>query len=49
MQHDPSHDPDARAAYEAPAVIEDLPLESFSLACGKADNACEEEGGALSS
>ncbi|MEZ4407794.1 MAG: hypothetical protein R3A52_15170 [Polyangiales bacterium] len=49
MQHDTPLDPDARAAYEAPAVIEDLPLESFSLACGKADNACEDQGGALSS
>lgn len=49
MQNTISANPDNRADYEAPAVIDDLPLESFSLACGKADNACEDEGLALAS
>ncbi len=35
--------------YEAPRVIEDLPLESFSLTCGKSDAVCIEEGGELQS
>ena len=41
----------AREPYEVPRVLEDLPLESFSLACdpGKADFQCEAEGGIVSS
>jgi hypothetical protein len=45
------HDPNAtqnppRERYEAPRVIEDLPLESFSLACspGKAAGQCDLDG-----
>jgi hypothetical protein len=34
--HEPSH-PVGREAYEPPRVIEDLSLETFSLACAKAD------------
>ena len=35
--------------YEAPRVVEDLPLETYSLACGSGpgtakDSACAEEG-----
>ncbi|MFO0649708.1 MAG: hypothetical protein U0326_26055 [Polyangiales bacterium] len=47
----PDHDPkapqtNARERYEAPRVVEDLPLESFSLACtpGKAAGQCELDG-----
>lgn len=38
--------PTPREAYEAPRVLEDLPLESFSLACdpGKAANICDLDG-----
>lgn len=41
--HDlPSQLPAVRERYEAPRIVEDLPLESFSLVCdpGKADDAC---------
>jgi len=31
MSHE--HSPDDRETYEAPRVVEDLPLESMSLAC----------------
>lgn len=36
--------------YESPCVVEDLPLETYSLACdtgsgGKNPGACDEEGG----
>jgi hypothetical protein len=34
--HEPPH-PVGREAYEPPRVIEDLSLETFSLACAKAD------------
>ncbi len=44
MNHDPHDAPrDERAPYQSPRVLEDLPLETFSLACGKAD-ACAEQG-----
>lgn len=32
--------------YEPPAVLEDLPLEAYSLACDKAPGPCEDFGGA---
>ncbi len=45
------HDPNAsenpvRERYEAPRVVEDLPLESFSLACDGGKNAgqCDLDG-----
>ena len=43
--------PPTRARHESPRVLEDLPLESFSLACdpGKADFQCEAEGGVVQS
>lgn len=44
----PTHAP--LLPYEAPRVVEDLPLETYSLACdpgsgGKNPGACDEEGG----
>lgn len=33
-----------RASYDPPAIVEDLPLESYSLACDK-DSGCEDQGG----
>lgn len=38
--------PPVRERYEAPRVLEDLPLESFSLACdpGKAEGQCDLDG-----
>ena len=45
--HDPqvTQSPD-RERYEAPRVLEDLPLESFSLACSPGKNGpdCDAEG-----
>jgi hypothetical protein len=43
--------PTTRERYESPRVLEDLPLESFSLACdpGKADFQCELAGGVVQS
>ena len=35
---------DARRLYEAPAILEDLPLETYSLACSKADVTCDPSG-----
>lgn len=42
---------DGREPYETPRVLEDHPLESFSLACnpGKADFQCEADGGVIQS
>ena len=42
--------PPALLPYEAPRVVEDLPLETYSLACdsgsgGKNPGACDVEGG----
>ncbi len=40
--------PSPRLPYEAPRVVEDLPLETYSLACtgtGAKDLVCEEQGG----
>jgi hypothetical protein len=46
----PTNVASSREVYEAPRVLEDLPLESFSLACdpGKSDPQCEAEGGVIS-
>ncbi len=42
--HTPASTP--RERYEAPRVLEDLPLESFSLACdpGKFEGQCDLDG-----
>ena len=37
-----------RASYEPPSIVEDLPLESYSLACDKATG-CEDSGGIATS
>jgi hypothetical protein len=45
--HDlPSDAPKAREVYETPRVLEDLPLESYSLACdpGKTAGGCDLDG-----
>lgn len=44
------HDHSTLLPYEAPRVIEDLPLETYSLACDRADGGknpgeCDVEGG----
>jgi hypothetical protein len=46
MNQIPSHAPTTeREAYECPRVLEDLPLESMSLACNsKFDTSCEDGG-----
>lgn len=47
VDQDPPPDPKTgRAPYEAPRVLEDHPLEAFSLACnpGKTDFQCEADG-----
>lgn len=38
--------PNPREVYDAPRVLEDLPLETFSLACdpGKAAGICDLDG-----
>lgn len=48
-ERNPSSTVPSREAYETPRVVEDLPLESFSLACdpGKTDFQCEAEGGTI--
>jgi hypothetical protein len=38
-------DQSPQCPYEAPAVLEDLPLEAYSLACDKNPGPCEDEGG----
>ncbi|MFO0606550.1 MAG: hypothetical protein U0324_25485 [Polyangiales bacterium] len=50
--HDlPTSPSTGREPYEMPRVLEDLPLESFSLACdpGKSDFQCEADGGIVQS
>jgi hypothetical protein len=48
----PMHPTNNRKPYEAPRVLEDLPLEAYSLACegpgSKADASCDENGGPIS-
>ncbi len=38
-----------RRPYEAPAILEDLPLETYSLACSKADIVCDPTGTSITS
>lgn len=37
-----------RERYESPAILEDLPLEAYSLACDK-DAGCADQGGIATS
>lgn len=49
--HEPQpQTPAVRERYEAPRIVEDLPLESFSLVCdpGKSDDTCFALYGAVS-
>lgn len=45
MKHEPTPPTADRETYEPPRVVEDLPLESLSLACNsKADESCPDGG-----
>ncbi|MBK6533383.1 MAG: hypothetical protein IPF99_28490 [Deltaproteobacteria bacterium] len=50
-----SPNPQPQLPYEAPRVVEDLPLETYSLACGsgpgtaKSDSICAGDGLAITS